>query len=99
MPTATPSVYRRFHKYNRPQPSYPARLAKDEVFLGSIKVEIPDTYTILTGTVKEHLMGQSVEVSVQKDFTGDNFIEALKRAKLAGATNISVLLGAGSYVS
>lgn len=95
MPTVTPSVYRRFHKYCQSSVGAPARLAPDEVFVDSfndINIKIPDTFTILEGDVRVPLMGQT-EATVRQTFCGDSISQALKKAKTAGAVNLSVLLG------
>ena len=102
MPTVTPSVYRKFHKYNLPTAvERPTKLELDEVRIdsfGKIRVTLPETFTILEGDIATLLQGQ-MEVTVRQTFTGDSFIESLKKAKGAGAVNITVVLGAGSYVN
>lgn len=101
MPTVTPSIYRKFHRYNLPAVERPTKLELDEVRIdsfGKIHVTLPETFTILEGDVATLLQGR-MEVTVRQTFTGDSFIEALKKAKEAGAVNITVVLGAGSYVN
>lgn len=95
MPTATPSVYRRFHKYCQPSVESPVRLYPDEIIVDSfndINIKLPETFTILEGDVKAPLMGQT-EATVRQTFCGDSISQAVKKAKTAGAVNITVLLG------
>ena len=95
MPTATPSVYRRFHKYCKPSLESPVKLYPDEVVIdscNSVNLKLPPSFTILEGDIKVSVMGQT-DSMVRQTFCGDSISQALKKAKSCGATNISVLLG------
>lgn len=102
MPTATPSVYRKFHKYNNvSREDRPAKLELDELRIDSsyqINISLPDTYTILFASIPVKLMGET-SLEVEEMITGDTFSEAVEKAKERGAKNIRVILGPGSYLS